>query len=268
MADALSPQALSGLIGSIYDCALDPSRWEQTLADIGDALDCYGLILGLSDLRHDRLLIHKAVGVESDHIERLSKHLSEIDAILAEALASWPSLDEPWVPSRHLTNADIETSPYFQECKAAGIVDMMQFFLVHEPMHFSGLGVGRHERQGLITDREIEVGRLLLPHLRRALTISKVLDVRTIEVARMAETLDALRCAVVLTNEHGTILHANRVWRSASPSPMYRPSSLTSCRSPEAISAPGCSPRPLPPCSSVRHRTRRMVQMPWLPPLA
>src|SRR6266849_4793561 len=28
--------------------------------------------------------------------------------------------------------------------------------------------------------------------------------------ARMAEALDALRCAVVLTNEHGTILHANR----------------------------------------------------------
>src|SRR5260370_21088279 len=26
----------------------------------------------------------------------------------------------------------------------------------------------------------------------------------------MAEALDALRCAVVLTNEHGTILHANR----------------------------------------------------------
>jgi DNA-binding CsgD family transcriptional regulator len=54
------------------------------------------------------------------------------------------------------------------------------------------------------------LGKLLLPHLRRALTISKVLDVRTIAGARMAETLDALRCAVVLTNEHGTILHANR----------------------------------------------------------
>jgi DNA-binding CsgD family transcriptional regulator len=41
-------------------------------------------------------------------------------------------------------------------------------------------------------------------------TISKVLDVRTIERARMAEALDALRCAVVLTDEHGIILHSNR----------------------------------------------------------
>jgi PAS domain-containing protein len=56
----------------------------------------------------------------------------------------------------------------------------------------------------------IELGKLLLPHLRRAVTISKVLDVRTIVGTRMAEALDALCCAVVLTNEHGTILYANR----------------------------------------------------------
>jgi hypothetical protein len=41
-------------------------------------------------------------------------------------------------------------------------------------------------------------------------TISKVLDVRTIVGERMAEAIDALRCAVLLTNEHGTVLHANR----------------------------------------------------------
>jgi hypothetical protein len=36
MADAISPQALSELIGSIYDCALDPAHWERTLADLVD----------------------------------------------------------------------------------------------------------------------------------------------------------------------------------------------------------------------------------------
>lgn len=86
----------------------------------------------------------------------------------------------------------------------------MQLFLMHTPMHLCGLSVSRNERQGIITEREIELGKLLLPHLRRAVTISEVLDVRTIVGERMAEALDALRCAVVLTNEQGTILHANR----------------------------------------------------------
>jgi DNA-binding CsgD family transcriptional regulator len=90
------------------------------------------------------------------------------------------------------------------------MVDTMMFFLMHEPMHLSTFGVGRNERQGLISEREIGLGKLLLPHLRRAVTISKVLDVRTIVGERMAEALDALRCAVVLVNEGGSILHANR----------------------------------------------------------
>jgi DNA-binding CsgD family transcriptional regulator/PAS domain-containing protein len=143
-------------------------------------------------------------------MEQLSKHLPEIGSILGKAPTYLPSLDEPHVASRHLTTTYIETSPFFQEwIKRNGVVDIMHFFLMHTPRHHAGLGLCRHARQGIITDREIELGKLLLPHVRRAVTISNVLDVRTIEGTRMAEALDALRCAVLLTNERGTILHAN-----------------------------------------------------------
>ena len=211
MADAISPQALSDLIGSIYDCALDPSRWERTLADLRDALDCHQLTLTLSDLRHDRLLLHKAVGVEPYQMEQFSKHVPEIDATLDGALKSGHSLDEPYVISRHISPTYFETSPHFHQwAKPLGMVDFMVFFLKSTPMHLSCFSGGRHEREGIITEREIELGKLLLPHLRRAVTISEVLDVRTIVGTRMAEALDALRCAVVLANEGGSILHANR----------------------------------------------------------
>ena len=174
MADAISSQALSELIGSIYDCALDPSRWDQTLPNVMDALDCRLLALTLTDLRHHRFLLLKTVGVEPHQMEQqLSKYVPEIHARLGETLASLPSLDEPHVVSRRLTAAQIEASPYHQECvKPAGIVDIMQFFLMHTPIHLAGFAVSRHQQQGIITDREIELGKLLLPHLRRAVTIS------------------------------------------------------------------------------------------------
>jgi DNA-binding CsgD family transcriptional regulator len=104
----------------------------------------------------------------------------------------------------------MDTSPYFQAARKRGIVDMMQFTLIHEATHFSGFAVTRHERQGLITKRETEIGKQLQPHMRRAMTISKMLDVRTVEGVRMAQTLDTLRCAVLLTDEQGSIMHANR----------------------------------------------------------
>src|SRR5215475_13342670 len=129
MADAISPQALSNLIGSIDDCALVPSGWDQTFSDVANAFDFNDLNLSLIDFWNDRFLLFKNVGL----------------------------------------------SPQVTE-----------------------------------SARDIELGRLLLPHLRRAVMISKVLDVHTITGTQMAEALDTLRSAVVFTNEHGTILHANR----------------------------------------------------------
>jgi hypothetical protein len=53
----VSPEALSTLIGSIYDCALDPSRWDQTLGEMREALECQNAAIRLNDIRHHRFLI-------------------------------------------------------------------------------------------------------------------------------------------------------------------------------------------------------------------
>jgi DNA-binding CsgD family transcriptional regulator len=207
----VSPHTLSELIGSIYDCTLDPSHWKRTLADIMQAMSGESVILSLNDLRNDRLLIDKSLGWGQFGIEERQKHVPEIHARLNEWFARGPSLDEPFIASRQLAPDYLESSPYVQRClKPLGIVDIMHQFLMYTPSHFSELVVGRHERHGAITDREIEIGALLLPHLRRAVTISNVLDARAIDRARIAEALDALRCGVVLTNSEGGILHANR----------------------------------------------------------
>jgi DNA-binding CsgD family transcriptional regulator len=211
MTGTLPPHVLSELIGSIYDCTLDPGLWEPTLARIIEALSAHSIILSLNDLRQDRLVIDKTVGWEAHWLEERSRHLPEIHSVLTGWLASRVSLDEPFVASRELPRELFETSPYARNCLTPlGITDISHFFLVATPSHFSEIVIARHLRHGVMTDREIELGKLLLPHLRRAVTISNVLDARTIERARMAEALDALRCAVVLTDERGRILHPNR----------------------------------------------------------
>jgi DNA-binding CsgD family transcriptional regulator/PAS domain-containing protein len=203
-------KALSALVGSIYDCVLDSTRWEQTLEAIKDALGCETVALGLLDLRRDRILINRTVGIPAAGLEEQAKHTPEINARLARDLVSWPSFDEPHLMSRHIPPAELEASPYVQGClKPNGIIDIMLYFLLHTPARLGVIGMGRHERHGIFTDREIELGGLLLPHIRRAVTISNVLDARTIERARMADTLDALRCGVLLTDARGAILHSN-----------------------------------------------------------
>ncbi|WEX07895.1 hypothetical protein [Chelativorans sp. AA-79] len=209
--ETLPPQDLSRLIGSIYDCTLDPGNWDRTLAEIAEALLAHSLILSLNDFYGDRMVIDRSVGWEPHWLAERTKHLPEIHAVLARWLASCISLDEPFVASRELMPSQAEASAYFRNClEPQGIVDISHFFLMYTRTHFSEIVVARHRRAGVMTDREIELGKLLLPHLRRAVTISRILDARAIERARMAQALDALACGVLLTDEHGAILHPNR----------------------------------------------------------
>jgi DNA-binding CsgD family transcriptional regulator len=207
MADSLQTAAFSELISSIYDCVLAPERWGQTLIDLARAFDTQVAMLTLVDRRQGRLLIEETVGVEKRWLEELQKHIPEINQILAAFYSHLPQ-DEPRIVSRDIPVAYCQTSPYIREfLRPQGIVDSMLYYLIDTPTRYSAFAVSKSEH--LITAQEIKIGALLLPHIRRAVTISNVLDARTIERSRMAEALDGLRSAVILTDERGSVLRAN-----------------------------------------------------------
>jgi DNA-binding CsgD family transcriptional regulator len=207
MPKAQPAQVLSQLIGSIYDCVLDPSRWDRTLVEIKDAAECSSSVLYLFDRSHRRFLMSKSPGIdERSWQEQMG---SDIDLFL-EAEEALGSIDEPRVLSQTPRRALLEGSRFVQKwLKPRHTVDILSLTLLMTPTRFAALGMARHESKGVIAQREIELARLLLPHLRRAVMISDVLDLRTIERARMAEALNALRCGVVLTDMNAAILHAN-----------------------------------------------------------
>jgi DNA-binding CsgD family transcriptional regulator len=204
MASQVSPQTLSTLIESIYDCALDPPRWERTLTELARALGSASVALHLNDLRRNALLFHVQAGEPLVPDER---YVADMHALLPPV----PALDEPFVQSRHVDPEAARRSPFVQEwCRQHEVADLMQLFLMHDAARLSGLGAAWKNGHGAVTDDEFELARLLLPHLRRAVLISDVLDLRTIERQRMTETLDTLRCGVVLADAQGSIVHANR----------------------------------------------------------
>jgi DNA-binding CsgD family transcriptional regulator len=192
-----SNQNLSELIGRIYDCTLDPARWDATLHAIKDLLRCTHAFLHLDDLITRRSMVSRSAGIEPQWLERQAEMASDVAGILARVLDSGHLMDEPSVASRFMSSSELAASPYALEWgRPQGLVDYMDFF-------------SRHQDYGNFTDREIALGRLLMPHLRRAVTICNALEVRTIEKARLMQTLDALKLGVVLANKDSRILHAN-----------------------------------------------------------
>jgi DNA-binding CsgD family transcriptional regulator len=211
-ADQPSVEAVSEVIGAIYDCALDPDRWESALIAIRTMLRCHNATFSSLDLTQERGAFARTVGMEPYWLDKFGDHLPELAAWqkLPEVW-NWP-LDEPQVNSRDLPTEIRARSRLVNEWAAPqGLVDSMALLLVHTPTRHASLNLGRHEEYGFITEREIRLGRMLSPHVRRAAIISDVIDLRTIESTAANGTLDMLRVGVVMTDHAGRIVHANGV---------------------------------------------------------
>jgi DNA-binding CsgD family transcriptional regulator len=70
-------------------------------------------------------------------------------------------------------------------------------------------GVFRHERHGVVDDATRGRMRLVVPHVRRAMLISKVIELKTAEANTLADTLDGLSAGMSLVTPQGRIVHAN-----------------------------------------------------------
>jgi DNA-binding CsgD family transcriptional regulator len=139
---------------------------------------------------------------------------------VAEMLNSVPdlhtrSLDEPIVVSRDIDPGVIERSRYFHEwVRPQGVIDAIQLTVLRQRTRPGTLALSRHESAGIMSDRDIANLRLLAPHIRRAIAISDVLDMRAVEIDTFEASLDLIAISILLVDRDATIIHANKAARA------------------------------------------------------
>jgi len=69
--------------------------------------------------------------------------------------------------------------------------------------------VFRHERDGLVDDEMRRRMRLIVPHVRRAVLIGRVINLKAANAASFADSLDGLSAGIFLVDETARIVHAN-----------------------------------------------------------
>ena len=70
-------------------------------------------------------------------------------------------------------------------------------------------GVFRHERDGIVDDETRHRMRLIIPHIRRAVLVGRMFDLKAAEAATFADALDGLSAGLCLVDAGGRIVHAN-----------------------------------------------------------
>jgi DNA-binding CsgD family transcriptional regulator/PAS domain-containing protein len=102
-----------------------------------------------------------------------------------------------------------ETRFYKEWAKPQGLIDSVIALLDKSATSIAALSIVRHERDGFADEAARRRLRLLAPHLRRAVLIGRVIELKSAGAASFADTLDGLGAGLFLVDQDGRVVHAN-----------------------------------------------------------
>jgi DNA-binding CsgD family transcriptional regulator len=213
----LSNAAFSNIVGTIYDCALDPTRWPDAIREVCRASNFFAGAIDVTELSSGSSHLHQYWNFDPVWLERL---MPDYGADIAEIWTSIPNLmtrplDEPLCVTRDTPQFVTTEFRYYREwVRPQGFIDAAMLMVLRERNRIGALSMSRHESTGGVTDRDLQVIELLAPHLRRAVAISDVLNMQTIKIGTFEGAFDLLQAGVLFADHDCKIIHANRAARA------------------------------------------------------
>lgn len=199
------------LIAGIYDCALDPARWPETLSALHRRLGFVNASLGVNALPSGQLLLNAEAGIPPDYALRMRDLGAAVIDLWGgpRTIAALP-IDRPQVLSWLRPREAIRASRYYREwAEPQGIEDVVAIGLARDATMVASIGMGRLGSTGPIRADDVEDLALLVPHLQRAMAISRRFDLKEIELASFRSLIDGLATPVAIVDEALVILQLN-----------------------------------------------------------
>ena len=216
MTNAIAEPALHDAIGLVYDSALDPAIWPTALEAMCGLIDgCLGSIIVHDTERHEMRLAMEWSG-HSDDWPHWRKLFEETYAARMPFYDCLRRQDVGDVVNTAQMAAiigrqdDIYDDPFFTEwALPAGLRDNIAGIIMKTRNRVGTFALHTSTKRDLVGPRELAIGALLAPHVRRAVTIGDLLNMATAKAATLQATLDTLSAAVIVTDAQARIVHCN-----------------------------------------------------------
>jgi DNA-binding CsgD family transcriptional regulator len=209
----MNPQTIdigqfSDVVGTIYDCAVDPHLWPKAIEQVGRLIDGINGVVMIVDTVEKKSRFYVDWNVDPMLIRTYSENF-HADNPLNHAFTKF-EVDEPYNISMVMEPSQwLETRVYREFGRPNGWLDSVGVTLLKTPSRFATLSIARHHDVGFAGPREIEIMRLLAPHLRKATSIADLIEMRELTSATFENAFDALLVPVVFVDGECRIIHAN-----------------------------------------------------------
>jgi DNA-binding CsgD family transcriptional regulator len=196
------------LIGGIYDCVLNPESWNAVLPRIGAFVGGSGGGLFAHHASPRGGSIYYEFGTDPEYRQRYLEKYVTIDPMFGTYFVL--DVGEVFSTSTIMSHADFLQSRFYREwVQPQGWIDNICVYLDRSPEGRAAFALFRDEREGIADESARERMRLLVPHLRRAVLIGRLVEFKTAEAATFADALDGLSAGTLFVDSSGRITHAN-----------------------------------------------------------
>jgi DNA-binding CsgD family transcriptional regulator/PAS domain-containing protein len=209
----IDPQDLSDVIGKIYDSAVDPALWPDALESMCGLIGATLGYIGTFDTHEKSMRWTPRWGGDPYWMQLLhDKYAAQMPfwSIMPEYQIGETANTRTMVERLRGDEQEIRNGPFFKEwAEPAGYLDVAATVVMRNGNRIASFNLHTPPTRELIGPRDLAIIGLLVPHVRRAVTVGDILDMRSIVSAAFEATLNALAAAVVLVDTDGSILHSN-----------------------------------------------------------
>jgi DNA-binding CsgD family transcriptional regulator len=201
-------EELSALIGDIYDAALDPKLWQQVLPRSAQFVGGPAASLFSKDAARKSGDFAYDCGIDPYYRQLYFEKYIKLDPLTIGHF--YAEVEKPVAVADIMSYTEFLETRAFQEWgRPQGLVDVLNVALEKTSTSAAMYCVFRHERDGQVDAEMRRRMQLIVPHLRRAVLIGRVIELKTAEADSLADTADGISAGMFLVDGSARIVHAN-----------------------------------------------------------
>jgi DNA-binding CsgD family transcriptional regulator len=200
------------LVGAIYDCAVNPELWPDTLTQLRDSVDsAYALVAYVDrstiQFGGQPLAVRRNSEWDEDWIGKLDRMMA---AIPANEKMLFGDVDTAWTQMMHSTEAEFHESPFYKSWVGPQkLRDTLNISYLQRDNLVGVLALPSRNTRELYGPEECRFIERISPHIRRATLINAMVDKGKLAITLYRQTLDLLSSPVFVLGLGRRLLFTN-----------------------------------------------------------